>query len=455
MLEAIRLGFAHPGRPPLFEDLEISIEPGERIAVAGPNGSGKSTLLCCLSGITPCGTGRVSIDGFDPSAPRERPQALARTGFLFDSPEAQFLAPTVEREIAFGLENQGVDPRRLRMQVGETLERFGLAPAAKRNPSTLSGGEGQRLALASVFVTAPSYLFLDEPTSRLDATGRRELEIWLASLRPRPAIVEATLRREQAARADRVVGILDGRLVGLSLDGQDPLVRSLVTDSGPAAERSIEAPGPVRLEARDLFHHPPGTAEPLFRGLSLEVRAGEVLVVRGPTASGKTTLLRILAGFEKPDGGRIRRPKDARAFDGGPRVAYLPQFPERLLFAPTVLEDVAFGPRRLGMDPETARRSARSALERVGLESPALERVFPADLSHGERRRVAIAGLIATRPAVVLLDEPEVGLDRSGRDRIAGIIAGLRRDGAAILVSTHEAGWLARLPGGTVDLGRV
>ena len=467
MLQARRLVFSYPGRPPLFRDLDLAIEPGERVAIIGPNGSGKSTLLRCLSGVTPCGAGQLLIHGHDPALDGERAEALARIGFLFDSPEEQFVAPTVEREIAFGLENRGVEARRLRTDVAVAVEQFGLSGLASRNPGTLSGGEGQRLALASVLVTSPSYLFLDEPTSRLDTRGREALEDWLSALRPRPALIEATLRRDEAVRADRLLGVHEGQVIEIPRSGNHLCLDALISPPagggpGPSADRTTR---PVRLEARGLGFHPPGAPRPVLRDLDIEARAGALLVVLGPTASGKTTLLRILAGFEKPHTGRVVIGTEANGragagTEGGapalpPRVGYLPQFPERLLFAPTVLEDVAYGPRRLGLGRAEAVERARAALAAVGIEGAQFEPAFPGDLSHGERRRVAIAGLLATRPDIILLDEPEIGLDRNGRDRIRAIAAGLLDSGVAIVVTTHEADWLGGLPARTVILERA
>ena len=455
MLEARGAGFRYPGRDILLHEMDLIVEPGERIAVLGRNGSGKSTFLRCLAGITPPTFGRVLIDGLDPSDPRGRAGALALIGFLFEAPEEQALAPTVEREIAFGLENRGVERSRMRSLVGAALERFDLAPLASRHPSTLSGGERQRLALASVFVEEPRYLFLDEPTSRLDAAGRDNFDCSLASLTPKPAIIEVTLRCEQAEKADRVLLLSGGRV--------QPAGPPSRWGEGSGAFRSGEgragrppggdSPGSAReplLKGEGLCFAPAGMQEPVFQGISLDGCRGEAVIIVGPTACGKTTLLRMLAGFEAPTSGAVSRKKDSAS-----RIAYMPQFPERLLFAPTVLEDVAFGAQRSGASRSEADVRARDCLEAVHLDAIRFGSIFPGDLSYGERRRVALAGLLTAVPRVVLLDEPEVGLDSEGRATLREILVGLLNRGTAVAVATHEPEWLSGVPGKTVSLERT
>jgi energy-coupling factor transporter ATP-binding protein EcfA2 len=206
------------------------------------------------------------------------------------------------------------------------------------------------------------------------------------------------------------------------------------------------------LEARGLEVEWPGDAgPPLFEDLDAVVASGEVLAVVGPSGSGKTTLLRILGGLARPRRGTAGPPAAARP---GALVAYVPQFAEAQLFAPTVAGDVAFAPLRAGVPRAEAAERAGRALRRVGLDPLAHGRAFPLDLSQGERRRAAIAGVLSAEPDVLLLDEPETGLDPPGRELLVGMLAALLAHGVGLCVATHQPGWLSGLPGRTLALDR-
>ncbi|MBM3958135.1 MAG: ABC transporter ATP-binding protein, partial [Gemmatimonadetes bacterium] len=205
-------------------------------------------------------------------------------------------------------------------------------------------------------------------------------------------------------------------------------------------------------EARGLGVAWPGDAgPPLFEGLDAVVAAGEVLAVVGPSGSGKTTLLRVLGGITRPWKGSVRPPAAGRP---GARVAFVPQFAEAQLFAPTVAEDVAFAPGRAGLPRAEAAERSAEALRRVGLDPVVHGKAFPLDLSQGERRRAALAGVLSAEPNVLLLDEPETGLDPPGRRLLLDIMASLLARGVGLCVATHQPGWLAPLPGRTLLLCR-
>jgi energy-coupling factor transport system ATP-binding protein len=213
VLEAISVGFAYPGSPglPALAGVDFSVGPGEWVALVGANGSGKSTLLKILAGILVPSEGSVRFDGADLRGLEPRSEIARRVGIVFQDPETQLVSPTVERELAFGMEQLGFPVEDMRTNVIEVMQRFAITHLKSRPPQSLSGGEKQRVTLASVLAMRPSVLLLDEPTALLDAAARRTLISILDGLRGgSTAIVLVTASPEEALRADRVVVLSEG-----------------------------------------------------------------------------------------------------------------------------------------------------------------------------------------------------------------------------------------------------
>lgn len=423
------LSFRYPGGPrPALAGVELDLEAGLTL-IGGPSGGGKSTLLRVLDGLVPhFHGGRVSggaqVAGLD--VLRTPASRLARqAGLVFQDPELQIFRATVERDVAFGLENAGEPRSGMPERVREALRAAGAEHLWGRRTATLSGGERQRVAIAGVLALRPRLIALDEPLSQLDGEGRAALARKLRELADEGrAVVVAEQRMEALAGvADRELAVEAGRL----RSGQPP--RAAL----PLRTRHGLGPACWRFDAVSAGH-----GEPLLTGLSLEGRAGEVIAFVGANGSGKTTLLRTLAGLLPPLSGRVHRPAG--------RTAYLPQHPAAILHRPTLRAEVELTLGRSGRDLEEAGR----LLAELGLAE--LAERYPRDLSGGERQRAAIAAVVAGGPALVLLDEPTRGMDPGSLERLAGLVDRLAAEGTSVVLATHELELAAALADRVVEL---
>jgi energy-coupling factor transport system ATP-binding protein len=424
LARAERLGFAYPGARTALDDVSLALEPGELVALLGPSGSGKSTLLRAFAGLVPHFhggrfSGRVEVAGLDTR--RHRPAELAGTvACLFQDPEDQVVFTRVENEVSFGLENTGVLPELIPVRVEEALSIVGAAHLAGRRIAELSGGELQRVCLASALALDPELLLLDEPTSQLDSEAAVAL---VEHCRARGTAVLLSEQRPALPleHADRVVFMDGGRIL---LDSRrDEAVDWLELNRPSWLSLGCHEPrngaGETLCElARVAFSYPDGP--PVLDGFDLELRRGEVVVLEGPNGSGKTTVAKLAAGLLNPGRGRVVRPG---------RAAYLSQDPGRYLIRERADEEVG-----LGIGGDLGR--ARVALERVGLGG--YEAVHPRDLSSGERERLALAAVLVTEPDVLVLDEPTRGVDPERKQQLAALLRA-EAGGRATLVVTHDA----------------
>jgi energy-coupling factor transport system ATP-binding protein len=207
-----RVGFSYPGSErPALSDVNFVLRPGEYVGVVGPNGGGKSTLVRLLNGLLKSETGNVRVSGRDPAT--EPFEVRKHLGVLFQNPENGLVAPFVEDDVAFGLENLGVPREEMRRRVARAIRAVGLEGYERREPSTLSGGEKQRVALAGLLAVDPEILVLDEPTSMLDARGRREVLEYLEALRTGKTVLHVTHHLEELVTSDRILVLNGGELV--------------------------------------------------------------------------------------------------------------------------------------------------------------------------------------------------------------------------------------------------
>ena len=421
------LSFAYPGSIPAVRDVSLELEAGEIVALLGPSGSGKSTLLRALAGLVPHfhgGTfsGRVVVAGLDTRT--HGPAALAGTvASVFQDPEDQIVMTRVENEVAFGLENLGVLPDQIWPRTHTALAEVGARHLAERRTVELSGGELQRVCLASALALEPQLLLLDEPTSQLDAEGA---DAFLSHVeQARCAVVLSEQRVDRAlAIADRVIMMEEGRVVldapiggaRVWLATRRPRYAGGLVSDDPSPPVSVGSPV-VRL---DDVHFAYGSGPEVLGGTSLVVHRGEIVALEGLNGSGKTTLARIAAGLSQPTSGAVAR-------DG--RATYLSQDPGRYLVRETGLDEVA-----LGVDGDEV--LAAAALERFGLSFATCR--HPRDLSSGERERLGIAAVSVSEPDLLVLDEPTRGIDPDRKAALSDWLLEQAGSGRGILVATHD-----------------
>jgi energy-coupling factor transporter ATP-binding protein EcfA2 len=422
------LTFSYPGGgPPALSDVSLELAAGEVIALLGPSGSGKSTLLRALAGLVPhfhggSFAGRVAVTGLDTRT--TRPAELAgRVATVFQDPEDQVVMARVANEVAFGLENLGTAPAEIWPRVDEALEAVDALHLRDRLTFELSGGELQRVCLASALALRPELILLDEPTSQLDPDGAERFLAAAEGLGSAVVLSEQRIDRALSL-ATRVLFVEGGRLLlDAPRDDACGWLAAYRPRYAPGARES--SPSPLADDSRlvlDLtgvsYAYSPGVLA--LDEVDLEVRRGEVVVLEGPNGSGKTTLAKIIAGLLEPDSGRIERVG---------RVGLLLQDPGRYLVRESVLEEAALA---VGGD----RTRARAALSRVGLD--ALVDRHPRDLSSGERERLGLAAVAVAEPDLLILDEPTRGIDPDRKAAIAAWLEGYASGGRAVLVATHD-----------------
>lgn len=474
-------------RRPVLDGASLDVAPGELVCLVGPNGAGKSTLARALCGTVRLDSGSVLLDG-KAATSAELHRAV---GFVRQDPESQLVAPVVFDEVAFGPCSLGLPEAEIRSRVTKVLAACGLAGFEGRAVSELSGGELQRVALTGVLAMRPGYLALDEVTSQLDASARTDVRaIVRQAVSEGVGVLLVTHDVEEMATADRVALMADGRIAWAGTPGEffgdaevvrraglgrvplGELFCRLARDGflfGPSLDASRligaieedgladearealggghlgEASEPIRgissdtsaLVARDVAVRYEGAAA--LDGVTVTAAPGRVLLVAGRSGSGKSTLAGVLAGVLETDAGEARlgnspvRPS---------MVGLCQQRAENQLFCDTVLDDVAFGPRNLGATTDEADARAREALRSLGVDEVLWGR-SPFALSGGQRRRVALAGVVAMRPGAYVLDEPTNGLDAEGRDQLHAVVRRLAEAGAATVVISHDVGeWL-------------
>jgi energy-coupling factor transport system ATP-binding protein len=485
LIEIRDLTYTYPEETtPALAQLNLEIDAGQLVLLQGNSGSGKSTLIGSINGLVPHFyggrfAGHVIVDGMDTR--HAHPGELAsRVGTVFQEPESRFVTSSVLEEIVFGLEATGLGAAEMRRRVDDITQRLNLGALLNRPLDKLSGGEQQRVALAVAMGRQPKVLLLDEPTSQLDRPTAAAVLAWLAELHESLGLT--TLVAEHRLEgligmASRRLTLSKGRLAepradSLSLDGEilvdRPAPRTggqLAGDDGkgsmpsPAPNRSSRLSDqglPSRLSVKGLEagyeHHS------VLTDVCLDVYPGEIVALVGRNGSGKTTLLRSLMGLLPLRAGEVwldgARVDGHRVAEVARRVAYVPQWPGTLLFADSVRDELTLTLRHHGL-AKNPPLLPEDLLSELNLDRVAAH--YPRDLSAGERQRAAIAAVIVTKPALLLLDEPTLGMDATVQESLGGLLHRLRKDGMSVLIATHDQSFACRFSDRVVALeaGRI
>ena len=494
--------FVHAKGVVALDHVSFSIPAGERTCIVGANGSGKSTVASILSGLTAPDEGTVTFLGTtvvnDGQVDFEAYKTIRpQLGLVFQNPEDQIICSVVADDIAFGLENLQVPSDQITPLVEQQIELGTLTEFASENPQMLSGGQQQRVAISGALVMKPQILILDEPSAALDVVHRNNVMGLVEKLRATgKTIVHVTHFMDEVVSADHVIALDDGHVAfegtPEALFEQHELVeclhleepfayqvahalnnRGVVVCKSPSAERvlseltgllataaqdarSSDATGscddattagcdatgsvsePTAVSVRDVTF---SYQKPVLKNISVDVQKGSHVAVIGSTGSGKSTLARLICALDTPDTGSLfvtgldtRQKQNRRKLHG--IVGYVMQRPERQLFAQTVAEDVAFGPTNLGLSACDVISAVNAALELVGLSHKA--DASPFELSGGQQRLCALAGIIAMQPKVLVLDEPTSGLDPYYCSELRKIINAVLEDGCTVIELTHS-----------------
>ncbi len=495
-----------------INNISLTINRGEMVLVTGVSGSGKSTLLRCINGLVPhfsggSISGGIRVDDHDPV--RESPKSLCRVvGFVFQDPESQFVMDQVEDEIAFVLENFAMPPDEIGQRIDRMLPLLKLDELRHRQISTLSGGEQQRVAIASVMALQPSILVLDEPTSQLDPSSAENLLCLLKDLNERLhlTIILSEHRLERVLPFTHRVLHIDPqghleafgppRQVFKQIDIEVPLFEAAKKLDWPSIPLSVEEArcysqrydgiieNTSNIMSEKGKNHPPAIhndrrdsdkssfdppfiqiknlefsfdTTPVIADVSLDIRQGEIVILMGENGAGKSTLCRCIVGLLKPHKGVI----SLNGQDVAPmsvanicrEVAYLPQDPNMMLFADHVEDElwITLHNHQCEIPPITPDK----LLSQLGLSDKSKQ--YPRDLSTGERQRVALGAILVTKPTGIMLDEPTRGLDYAAKRNLIDLLKSFQNEGKAILLITHDVEFAAQIADKVVilDKGKI
>ena len=476
-----------------LKGVDINVKKGEFVSVLGHNGSGKSTFAKLVNGLNMLTDGTLYVRGLDASNENNIWDIRQNVGMVFQNPDNQIIATVVEEDVAFGPENIGMPPEEIVKNVDIALKAVSMEEFRKSAPAYLSGGQKQRVAIAGILAMKPECIVLDEPTAMLDPLGRKEVMDTITRLNNEEGItiVLITHYMEEAALADKIYVINDGEI---AIEGAPREVfknvekmRELYLDVPQITELSYlinkknnkmpndilsideflnkakeigfvdnfkyeESPEQVKisepiLEVINLTHiYGKETAfeKVALKNVNITINKGDFVGLIGHTGSGKSTLIQHLNALVKAnEGGIYFKGQDINADKSKLKfirqnIGLVFQYPEHQIFESTIYDEVAFGPKNCGLSGDELDKRIKEALAFVGMDESFYKK-SPFDLSGGQKRRVAIASVLAMKPEILILDEPMAGLDPYGRDEILGNIKKMHNDlGITIILVSHS-----------------
>jgi energy-coupling factor transport system ATP-binding protein len=475
MIKFSNVSYTYRDGTTALKDINLHFARGERVTIVGSNGSGKTTLALLINGILRTDSGIIEIDGLDPSKEDDNKLLKRRVGLVFQNPDNQLVSTTVEREIAFSLENMNVPPTEMKKRVGRAMDLFGLSQFYNRLTSDMSGGEKQRLALAAVMVAEPEILILDEPGSYLDESGKRLLDDAITRLLDEKkdlTVLRITQYSDIAAGYNRMIVFDDGRIVGddkpsaiFSHENADktlgieiPLkyrikkISERIVDSPQRVDKNIihkKDMKSIRVNSVSFNYDVKQTDGFLFENIDLEFESNKVYGLVGPSGSGKTTLIQLMAGLLKPLRGKISY-SGFQARPGDIAIAF--QQSERQFFLETVDREIKFGAENLAR--KNIEKIVDNCYSLIGLDRDHYGRRNPFTLSGGEKRRVAFGAILSLEPVFIFFDEPTCALDHRGIELFERLVTQLKNDGVGVVIISHYGNIIFKLADEVIVLNR-
>ncbi|MGQ4832319.1 MAG: ABC transporter ATP-binding protein [Candidatus Asgardarchaeia archaeon] len=505
-IEINNVSFRYPrSKEYVLKNINLKVKKGEFLLLMGPSGCGKTTLVNTINGIIPhviegVREGQVLVLGKEV---KEVPlkNISQNVGTVFQNPETQFFTMTVEEELAFGPENLNVPPEEIKERIREAVEYVEIEDLLDKDIMSLSGGQKQRVAIASVLTMRPQILIMDEPTSDLDPEGAAEVLATIKKLNEKlnSTIILIEHRLEEVSKhVDRVIVMNNGEIiargtpkevfsqtellenigirppqstqVGVELRKRGyqisniPLtveeaimeIRKLINNNSTQvklkkielSERTqykISEDAQPQIEIRNLWHlYPDGTLA--LRGINLTIHKGEFVGIIGQNGAGKSTLMSHLIGLLHPSEGYVKLyGKDVTKLpvsEIAKHIGFIFQDPDLMLFQSTVWDEIAFGPRNMGLEEEEVAKRVEEAIEMMRLKG--FEKRHPHALSRGQRHRVAIASVLSMRPEILIADEPTTGQDYGATKKYLELLQRLNKQGKTIIVISHDMKTVAK-----------
>lgn len=449
-LQKVRFSY-DGGKTWILDGIDLEIAYGQRIAIIGKNGSGKSTLSKIIAGLSSPDSGIVTLCGikvFEANNVDSKAYQKAREsiGALFQSPEDQIVTTVVEDDVAFGLENLCASKEFMKQNISNALRAVNMENHRFSDPSNMSGGQQQRVAIASSIATKSKLLVLDEPTSMLDSCAKEDVNKLFNKLQTSgTTIVQVTHKISECKNADRILMLENGKLRDVSLLELD----EFFTEKSPAVIESKSMTENAKksntaIEISNLNVSYTNSQSPIIRDYSLSVKSGEIVAIMGKNGCGKSTLAKAICALIKYDSGSIcvngikisEKTSKSQMREIRKNIGYVMQLPEQQLFAQTVFEDVAYGPKNFGLEGRELHSRVLNALKSLHIEH--LAQKSPFELSGGQQRLAAIAGVLACNPKILVLDEPTAGLDFEYAKIVLKILSDLHNKGITIIVITHD-----------------
>lgn len=485
-----------------IDHVSLSIKKGDFVGILGHNGSGKSTLAKQLTALLKPSGGIIYVNGMD-TAKDELLLPIRKTaGMVFQNPDNQLIGNIVEEDIAFGPENMGIPREEIEERITRALEATGMSAYREHSPNALSGGQKQKIAISGVLSMEPECIIFDEPTAMIDPEGRKEVlkAIYDLNRLKHITIIYITHFLDEVSKADYLYVMKQGAITlegspetlfkmpdqltennlelpfeisfiaelrkkGLNIPKEIYTKKQLLEffkcrqqeESFLFTEKKVENQQKKCIAETEKekgivlknisYQYKKRSAEEAkdaLQDVSLSIKPGEFVAIVGKTGSGKSTLIQHLNGLLQPQSGQYffegqdiwSKKYDLKKLRQ--KVALCFQYPEYQLFEETILKDIAFGPKNLGFDKKKCEEKARYAMKLVGLPAE-LEKVSPFSLSGGQKRRVALAGILAMEPEYLILDEPVAGMDAPGKRMLFQLLHHLNKDkGITIVLVSHN-----------------